>query len=1525
MATEIANVDAASYARASRKFTSDLEAFHQARGTPFKRPPLLGGRTIDLYLLYKKVVSLGGLVAVTENRRWREVVKCFDLPPSCTNAAFSMRQHYLRFLEAYEQVNHFGHVDDDGGSKDDDSCDAGAPIPMEVVRQPEVVFRPAAPITERRSSSQGRAASSLSELHTLRLQLLSGLPNEVDIALNSLLILSHSCADQLFLSNVPDLLETLLAHGGVFCSGHLSAADCERLQACSDRMVSLWNQTVPNLDDGRVDEDDELENSECHCCAIVDSWATHRAQVITTTLFNLLQVEHNAVFLAKSPAFAQYLTLSLRCQVPAVQRLAMETLVDISEQYVLDKGSSVQRSQLQQVLFTMLLSSDKAVVRQGLRALSGICHCNRDEQLAELFPRRCLTRMFALLTAPHVDLIIGCLETLVSISALGNNMCTLLLDCQAALSTLVSLLTLDMETALPVEALQQIRLSSETVPPVVLQPTDTEGVATAWLRANYELSTGGMCSRNQIYNEYAMFCAVQLRQPLAVLQPPGFWTILARVFSSVQGVGLVLPGSRQIADMHLHGLSRRSPPGRLHFAVSATDAGQTSRSAVLPSNQPVVVQTQQLVMPGGAVVSVPSSLQFARPGVRMAARLPRPAAPTTPCPTTVAPSVSHQRADHPRATLSASSAPQQPSASWLQKQLLQSAQLAQSPSSPANKSGSSTPTPQQQPAKVSATTRSDAAHPTISNSSQARASGGQVFTPSKLLQPHLSGSSKGAPGVKSPLLASSLPASPALAPATTPTKPTPVSAPLVANAARCDSSSKSLAPRVTATNSTAVASPVISVTLASVTPVHISAPVSSVKSSSLPSPSATTTSAPAQSNSILSVSVLGQLSVPLPGAVAANQTRTSAPSELSPAPSPSSNSQPDSKALTSSGQSSESSRSPSPSNRSTLSPSSNPQPVSNALTSSGHLSESSRGPSSSIRSTPSPSSQPVSNAPTSSGQLSESSRGPSPSIRSTPSPSVVFSAGDISTAEQQLGSNPPPAAGQTCNGPLQGPLAVSQQSSAVRNGTLHATTADSSKTLASVAQSSNTLQAPLNGSFMSTGGKRSHSEEQEDDHCPAAKIDRITVSDDAAKRSILPSAAKECPTVKGKPDASSSFPQKSSSFTSLDNRIDNTEERDASIAAQSVKLSEAGQTVHNRPASLATTNGIGSEGSSSEVSPVTEMKRQSVLDAKRAGAGLLSTHLNGDLVNHLSSPQINSGGNSSNDTSPGSPMDVSLEDAFVPSPSSSVSKLIASDSKPVPGIESAVSMSTERVSASASPVLSVSPGSVVLECSKPVVDSKPSTNDEQLLVESNGAGRQRVEERPDSLGEGTSKTSPDNQFASSSIDTPVKSSDVLPSAVQHSHPCRWKTCLAGFDGVASLRKHVVENHLPRLGESTMCQWDGCPAVGKARQRQNLAHHLLEHVEGTVGIKKPAASTGLSKAGWASALERNEEYALSGTVHLTAALVLKNLAEHSALARSQLRRHEPLLVDIAMSTSEAAGVLAACLPLLDQGSPQIGSV
>ena len=88
-------------------FLKSLSKFHQQKGETLKVPQI-GGRELDIYLLYKEVTERGGFQQVSNSKLWKEIVSALKIPSTCTSASYTLRNHYQRLLYQFEQQNFFG-------------------------------------------------------------------------------------------------------------------------------------------------------------------------------------------------------------------------------------------------------------------------------------------------------------------------------------------------------------------------------------------------------------------------------------------------------------------------------------------------------------------------------------------------------------------------------------------------------------------------------------------------------------------------------------------------------------------------------------------------------------------------------------------------------------------------------------------------------------------------------------------------------------------------------------------------------------------------------------------------------------------------------------------------------------------------------------------------------------------------------------------------------------------------------------------------------------------------------------------------------------------------------------------------------------------------------------------------------------------------------------------------------------------------------------------------------------------------
>ncbi|KAJ7966924.1 High mobility group B-like protein [Quillaja saponaria] len=91
-------------------FWDTLRRFHFVMGTKFMIP-VIGGKELDLHILYVEVTRRGGFEKVVAEKKWREVGNMFMFSPTTTSASFVLRKHYYSLLYHYERVYLFKFQD----------------------------------------------------------------------------------------------------------------------------------------------------------------------------------------------------------------------------------------------------------------------------------------------------------------------------------------------------------------------------------------------------------------------------------------------------------------------------------------------------------------------------------------------------------------------------------------------------------------------------------------------------------------------------------------------------------------------------------------------------------------------------------------------------------------------------------------------------------------------------------------------------------------------------------------------------------------------------------------------------------------------------------------------------------------------------------------------------------------------------------------------------------------------------------------------------------------------------------------------------------------------------------------------------------------------------------------------------------------------------------------------------------------------------------------------------------------------
>ncbi|KAJ0012484.1 hypothetical protein NQD34_016818 [Periophthalmus magnuspinnatus] len=556
--------------RKKQAFLDELRQFHQARGSPFKKIPVVGGRELDLGTLYVRVVSLGGFAKVSEKNQWGELGEEFNFPRSCSNAAFALKQYYLRYLEKYEKVHHFGEDDDEsqpGNPKN--SLPLGA-IPNSYNYQQHVV-------SDYLRQSYGLSTDFVApcNYNKLVLSLLSGLPNEVDFAVNVCTLLSNESKHAMQLDKDPKLVTLLLAHAGVFDDslGSFSGVfGTDWKEKTSRDFVRFWKEVV---EDNEVREllwdktSPVQEGSDCWLfhpprAQGISDMESQRVLQVAVILRNLSFEEANVKLLAANRTCLRFLLLCAHCSLISLRQLGLDTLGNIAAELCLDPIDFRTTHLIFHTITKCLMSRDRFLKMRAMEILGNLSKVEDNGVLiCEYVDQDSYREVMLLLTLPDLMLLMASLEVLYLLAQLGEVPCSKISSVEHSIDLLVRLVSIDLHTFGP-DALTAVRLiehqaNAEQVaevrpqlveqvpaatpgapapvtrapgqpnqPPPGIVELDGEKFTLQWLNAHFETSPEASVSRSDMYSEYLTTCSKMGRTN--IVNSTGFLKCLRTVF-----------------------------------------------------------------------------------------------------------------------------------------------------------------------------------------------------------------------------------------------------------------------------------------------------------------------------------------------------------------------------------------------------------------------------------------------------------------------------------------------------------------------------------------------------------------------------------------------------------------------------------------------------------------------------------------------------------------------------------------------------------------------------------------------------------------------------------------------------------------------------------------------------------------------------------------------------------------------------------------------------------------------------------
>lgn len=600
------------YTKDSSSFTLELQKFHDTRGTPFRHAPRINGREVDLFALYNCVTGLGGWQKVNDQLKWERVLEKLKFPRACANGSLALRQIYVRYLSTFEKVHYLGEDPDEDGDPTSEAR-ARKPNASLLCQVPMAYNRVQHELTEaqRAGANMAPLAPPPSEYSKLCLSLLSCMPNEESLALNVCTLLSNEGRHVLRLDHCPRLIDLLLAQAGVFSfeDPTLRPMYLECWQGVEGRrMERFWEDNLDsetialfNIGSGHKEED-ELFNLNYEIST--RSIEGQRILRIALVFHNLSFEDRNVQPLASNPTFIRFVMMCALSRWSSLRQVALDTLGNLASKLVLDPVETEWSGPLVRIAREGILSRDRYLVVRCLDIVGQLSRGERNEEpLLAQMDGPLYGRIFELLTVHDLMLLVYALEALYLLSDLGPSACDHMLQVHQSVGILVSLLTLD-PLAYGASAQKGMRLIEVADPhpvaptPAVLRPAvppspipeppppapavdpEAESFACTWVRAMYEPAHGCSVGRNDVYAEYVTFCNRAGRKAMV---PASVFASCVKTVYSQTGIRRV-DGPNGTVSLHHEGLRKRLAP--LPVPIQVTSCLTISTQAT-PTRAPV--------------------------------------------------------------------------------------------------------------------------------------------------------------------------------------------------------------------------------------------------------------------------------------------------------------------------------------------------------------------------------------------------------------------------------------------------------------------------------------------------------------------------------------------------------------------------------------------------------------------------------------------------------------------------------------------------------------------------------------------------------------------------------------------------------------------------------------------------------------------------------------------------------------------------------------------------------------------------
>ncbi|XP_061176440.1 AT-rich interactive domain-containing protein 2-like isoform X2 [Saccostrea echinata] len=631
---KILNKDPFTYQQEKDEFMSTLKQFHRNRGTPIGKNPVIGGKEVDMYLLYRQVIKFGGWRKINDEQIWENFLSDFKIPGGCSNGTQALKFIYVRYLDAYEKVYFHGA---DPNQRDDE--DSEGPLRKKACL-PLFGIPHSYNYDQHKVSDHGRSVVGMStdfvktsDYHKLEKALMSGFPNEVDFAINVCTLLSSESRHSLLLRKAKNLLQLLMAHIGIFSDDNGTYEEVyeqEWRKLSNKNFIHFWFETVSEETiRGLVHTNRGYAKRELLGQTLLNlgqeagihDQEGQRVMQLAVIIRNLSFEEENMKFMSENDLVFRFLMLCIHSSYGSLRQLALDSLGNIAEKFVLTTDDHSHL--VLQILKQCLSSDDKYEVVRGLEILSKLCLLDENEdQLTESLEDALYADIVRLMNVFDIQIIVYSLEALYQLSELGEHTTTKIAAVKHAVDLLVSLLTIEaqsyganslvgikvVEYCPPLHMMPGVSVDhgqasvmsgtpghpvSQPLPPShkTAQPQmsttgcDVETTTYQWLQSTFELKDGSSLPHVHMYAEYLNF-AKKFSLP-QILSSNAFASCVKVVFPNLEQYST--EKAEGVSEAGFKGICKRKTP--LPFAIPSTGGAvpttNQQQSAIYTATKPL--------------------------------------------------------------------------------------------------------------------------------------------------------------------------------------------------------------------------------------------------------------------------------------------------------------------------------------------------------------------------------------------------------------------------------------------------------------------------------------------------------------------------------------------------------------------------------------------------------------------------------------------------------------------------------------------------------------------------------------------------------------------------------------------------------------------------------------------------------------------------------------------------------------------------------------------------------------------------